>query len=211
MATHSSILAWDSCRLWGRTESDTTEATQQQQQQQSLNGSNILVKELILKYLPLQLTVASTKRDPPLPVKALRFQVDMGKMKGTVQKTLPLELASKRECCYCCFSCLSRFSRVRLCATPQTAAHQALRPWDSPGKNTGVSCHFLLQCMKMKSESEVAQLCPTLQDPMDCSPPGSSVHWIFQARVLEQGAIAFSEKRVRENKRRGGLENLVSI
>ena len=55
------------------------------------------------------------------------------------------------------------------------------RPWDSPGKNTGVGCHFLLQCMKVKSESEVAQLCPTLSDPMDCSLPGSSVHGIFQA------------------------------
>ena len=65
-------------------------------------------------------------------------------------------------------------------------------PWDSPGKNTGVGCHFLLQCMKVKSESEVAQSCPTLRDPMDCSPPGSSVHEIFQARVLEWGAIAFS-------------------
>ena len=65
-------------------------------------------------------------------------------------------------------------------------------PWDSPGKNTGVDCHFLLQCMKVKSESEVAQSCPTLCDPMDCSLPGSSVHGIFQARVLEWGAIAFS-------------------
>ena len=65
-------------------------------------------------------------------------------------------------------------------------------PWDSPGKNTGVGCHFLLQCMKVKSESEVAQLCLTLSDPMDCSLPGSSVHGIFQARVLEWGAIAFS-------------------
>ena len=66
------------------------------------------------------------------------------------------------------------------------------RPWDSPGKNTGVGCHFLLQCMKVKSESEVAQSCPTLRNPMDCSPPGSSIHGIFQARVLEWGAIAFS-------------------
>ena len=64
-----------------------------------------------------------------------------------------------------------------------------LCPWDSPGKNTGVSCHFLLQCRKVKSESEVAQSCPTPIDPMDCSPPGSSVHGIFQARVLEWGAI----------------------
>ena len=68
------------------------------------------------------------------------------------------------------------------------------RPWDSPGKSTGVGCHFLLQCMKVKSESEVTQLCPTLHDPMDCSPPGSSVHGTFQARVLEWGAIAFSSK-----------------
>ena len=69
-------------------------------------------------------------------------------------------------------------------------------PWDSPGKNTGVGCHFLLQCMKVKSQSEVAQLCPTLCDPMDCSLPGFSVHGIFQARVLEWGAIAFSGKTV---------------
>ena len=66
-------------------------------------------------------------------------------------------------------------------------------PWNSPGKNTGVGCHFLLQCMKVKSESEVAQLCPTFSDPMDCSLPGSSIHGIFQARVLEWVAIAFSE------------------
>ena len=66
------------------------------------------------------------------------------------------------------------------------------RPWDSPGKNTGVGCHFLLQCIKVKSESKVAQLCPTLSDPMDCSLPGSFVHGIFQARVLEWVAIAFS-------------------
>ena len=67
--------------------------------------------------------------------------------------------------------------------------------WDSPGKNTGVGCHFPLQnekCTKMKSESEVAQSCPTLSNPMDCGLPGSSVHGIFQSRVLEWGAIAFS-------------------
>ena len=72
------------------------------------------------------------------------------------------------------------------------AAHQAPHPWDSPGKNTGVGCHFLLQCMKVKSEREVAQSCPTLSDAMDCSLPGSSIHGIFQARVLGWGAIAFS-------------------
>ena len=90
---------------------------------------------------------------------------------------------------------LSRFSRVRLCVTPEKAAHQAPHPWDSPGKDTGVCCLFLLQCMKVKSESEVAQLCPTLSDPMVCSLPGSSVHGIFQARVLEWGAIAFSKEK----------------
>ena len=136
---------------------------------------------------------------------------------------------------------LRRFSRVRLCATPETAAHQAspslgfsrqehwsglpfpspmhesekwkwshsvvsdssrphglqptrlLHPWGSPGRSTGVGCHFLLQCMKVKSEREVAQSSPTLSDPMDCSPPGSLVHGIFQARVLEWVAIAFSK------------------
>ena len=67
-----------------------------------------------------------------------------------------------------------------------------LRPWDSPGKNTGVGCHFLLQCMKVKSEREVALSCLTLSDPMDYSLPGSSIHGIFQARVQEWHAIAFS-------------------
>ena len=66
-------------------------------------------------------------------------------------------------------------------------------PWDSPGKNTGVGCHFFLQCIKVKSESEVTQSCPTLSDLMDCSLPGSSVHGIFQARVLEWGAMDFSK------------------
>ena len=95
---------------------------------------------------------------------------------------------------------LSHFSCVWLFATPSGGAHQAARcqptrlpcPWDSPGKNIGVGCHFLLQCMKVKSESEVAQSCPTLRDPMDCSLPGSSVCGIFQARVLEWSDIVFS-------------------
>ena len=69
-------------------------------------------------------------------------------------------------------------------------------PWDSPGKNTGVGCHFLLQCVKVKRESKVTQSCPTLSDPVDRSLPGSSIHGIFQARVLEWGAIAFSMKYV---------------
>ena len=96
---------------------------------------------------------------------------------------------------------LSHISHVQLCATPEMAAHQAPHPWDSPGKNTGVGCHFLLQRRKVESESEVTQSCLTLRNPMDCSPPGSSVHGIFQARVLEWGAIAFSKSsyRVEEN------------
>ena len=80
---------------------------------------------------------------------------------------------------------------LQLCSTlydPTRLPH----PWDSPGKNTGVGCHFLLQCMKVKTESEIAQSCPTLSNPMDYSPPGSSIHGIFQVRVLRWGAIAFS-------------------
>ena len=75
---------------------------------------------------------------------------------------------------------------LQLCLTVQPHGRQPTslpRPWDSPGKNTGVGCHFLLQCMKVKNESEVAQSHPTLSDPMDCSLPGSSICGIFQARV----------------------------
>ena len=84
-------------------------------------------------------------------------------------------------------------ANVRLCATHRWQPTRLPHPWDSPGKNTGVGCHFLLQCKKVKNESEVAQLCLTLSDPRDCSLPGSSVHGIFQARVLEWVAIAFSD------------------
>ena len=88
---------------------------------------------------------------------------------------------------------LSHFSRVCSVQPHRRQPTRLPRPWDSPGKNTGVGYHFLLQCMKVKSESEVAQSCPTLSDPMDCSLTGSSVHGIFQERVLEWGAIAFSK------------------
>ena len=84
---------------------------------------------------------------------------------------------------------------LQLCPTlrdPIDSSPMLPHPWDSPGKNTGVGCHCLLQHMKVKSESEVAQSCPTLSDLMDCSLPGSSTHGIFQARVLEWAAIAFS-------------------
>ena len=95
------------------------------------------------------------------------------------------------KCCCCCCCCVA--SVMSDSVRPHGLQPTKLpRPWDSPGKNTGVGCHFLLQCMKVESESEVAQSCPTLSDPMDCSLPGSSVHGSFQARVLEWGAIAFS-------------------
>ena len=86
----------------------------------------------------------------------------------------------------------SRQSCPTLCDPIDDRPTRLLRPWDSPGKNTGVGCHFLLQCMKVESESEVAQSCLTPSNPMDCSLPGSSIHGIVQARVLEGGAIAFS-------------------
>ena len=117
----------------------------------------------------------------------------MRTVKGHVRTAKRRPSASQEDHAHQKPTLLSRFSHVRLCATPETAAHQALRPWDSPGKNTGVGCHFLSQCMKVKCESEVPQSRLTLSDPMDCSLPGSSVHGIFQARVLEWGAIAFSE------------------
>ena len=88
-----------------------------------------------------------------------------------------------------------------LCDPHRWQPTRLLCPWDSPGKNTGVGCHFLLQCIKVKSKSEVAQSCPTLSDPVDYSPPGSSIHRIFQARVLEWGAIAFSVAAIRGGKK----------
>ena len=87
---------------------------------------------------------------------------------------------------------LSHFSCVHSVQPHRQQPTRLPHPWDSPGKNTGVGCHFLLQCMKVKSETQVAQSCLTLRDPMDSSLPGSSAHGIFQARVLEWGAIALS-------------------
>ena len=103
---------------------------------------------------------------------------------------LDLKWWRKSLCCCCC--CVT--SVVSNSVRPQRWQPIRLHcPWDFPGRNTRADCHFLLQCMKVKSESEVAQSCLTLSDPMDCSLPGSSIHGIFQARVLEWGAIAFSE------------------
>ena len=84
-------------------------------------------------------------------------------------------------CCCCCCQVASVVSdSVR---SQRRQPTRLPRPWGSPGKNTGVGCHFLLQCLKVKSESEVAQSCPTLRDPMGYSLPGSSIHGIFQACV----------------------------
>ena len=91
---------------------------------------------------------------------------------------------------------LSRVSHVDSVGPHRRQPTRFPRPWDFPGKNTGVGCHFLLQGMKVKSESEVTQSCPSLGDPMDCSLSGSSVHGIFQARVLEWVATAFSDLTV---------------
>ena len=100
-------------------------------------------------------------------------------------------------CCCCCYVPSVVYDSVRPHRRKPT---RLLCPWGSPGKNTGVGCHFLLQCMKVKSGSEVAQSCPTFSDPMDCSLPGSSVHGVSQVRVLEWGAIAFSTPNRSSNK-----------
>ena len=95
----------------------------------------------------------------------------------------------KLHCCCCCKVASVVSDSVR----PRRRQPTRLpRPWDSQGSHTGVGCHFLLQCTKVKSEREVAQSCPTLSDPMACNLPGSSIRGIFQARVLEWGATAFS-------------------
>ena len=99
------------------------------------------------------------------------------------------DLCYKQKEYGCCCCCCQVASVVSDSVRPHRRQPTRLPcPWDSPGKNTGVGCHFLLQCMKEKNESEVAQSCLTLSDPMDCSLPGSSVRGIFQARVLEWGA-----------------------
>ena len=121
----------------------------------------------------------------PWPERSFHFLICRTKM---ISKS-HLHVDRTLQACCCC--CCSVASVVSDSVRPHRRQPMRLpRPWDSPGKNTGVSCHFLLQCRKVKSESEVAQSCSTLSDPMDCGPPGSSVHGIFQARVLEWGAIA---------------------
>ena len=105
-----------------------------------------------------------------------------------------MSLQYRSDCCCCCCCCKVASVMSNSVGPQRRQPTRLLCPWNSPDKNTGVGCHFLLQCMKVKSENEVTQLCPTLSDPMDCSLPGSSVHGIFEARVLEWGAIAFSNR-----------------
>ena len=110
----------------------------------------------------------------------------------TVQLSHPYMTTGKTMLLLLLLLLLSRFSLSDSVRPHRRQPTRFPHLWDSLGKNTGVGCHFLLQCMKVKSQSEVTQSCPTFSDPMDCSLPGSSVHGIFQARVLEWGAIAFS-------------------
>ena len=127
----------------------------------------------------------------------MQFTIDTGLLYGFPQKMAHCmaDRIWKSRMIRTCDSKNAAAKSLQLCLTLRPHKRQPTRlrrPWDSPGKNTGVGCHFLVQCMKVKSESEVAQSCPTRSDPVDCSPPGSSIHGIFQARVLEWGAIAFS-------------------
>ena len=108
----------------------------------------------------------------------------MDRRQGDLRKNLGTEGAAAAAKLH--QSCLT------LCDSHRRQPTRLPNPWDSQGKNTGVGCHFFLPCMKVKSESEVAQSFPTLCNPMDYCLPGSSAHGIFQARVLEWVAIAFS-------------------
>ena len=111
---------------------------------------------------------------------------------------IPFPSMIKSSMCIAATAAAKSCQSCPTCATPETAAQRLWqsqrlrRPWDSPGKSTGVGCHFLLQCMKVKSVSEVAQSCPTLSDPMDYSLPGFSICGISQARILEGVAVPFS-------------------
>ena len=112
-----------------------------------------------------------------------------------LETIIPSKVSQKGKHQYSILMLLLLLNRFSLSVSVRPRRQQPARlprPWDSPGKKSGVGCHFLLQCMKVKSESEVAQSCLTPSDPMDCSLPGSSVHGIFQATVLDWVAIAFS-------------------
>ena len=149
------------------------------------------------KYWSFSFSIIPSKEHPGL----ISFRMDWLDLLA-VQGTLKSLLQHHSSNCIC-YAMLCYASVVSDSVWPHRRQPTRLpRPWDSPGKNTGVGCHFLIQCMKVKSESEVSQSCPTLSDPMDCRLPGSSVHGIFQARVLEWGAIAFSVNLSRAQEKR---------
>ena len=194
------------CRLWGCTETDTTEVTQQQQQQQQASLS-ITNSWSSLKLTSIESVMPSSHVILCYPL-LLRPLIPPSINVFSNESTLCMRWPK-----YCSFSfsispsskysgLVSWVDKLFSIILVSILSHWILtffntrlrRPWDSPGKSTGVGCHCLLQCMKVKSESEVTQSCPTLRDPMDCSLTGSSVHGIFQARVLEWVAIAFSEE-----------------
>ena len=139
---------------------------------------------------------ASGQDTPPRanPTQFVKEKSEKVKAKSVSQKkAFFIMLITTREC-FAAATAKSLQLCLTLCDPHRRQPNGLPGSWDSPGKNTAVGCHFLLQCMKVKSESEVAESCLTLSNPMDCSLPGSSIHGIFQARVLEWGAIAFSER-----------------
>ena len=124
------------------------------------------------------------------------FKLDLEKAEESeIKLPTSVGLSKKQESSRKTSNANANAKSIQSCRTlcdPTDGSPPGSHPWDSPDKNTGVGCHFLLQCMKVKSESEVAQSCPTLRDPIDGSLPGSAVPGILQARILEWVAISFS-------------------
>ena len=154
-------------------------------------STSVNLSSLLLLYMK-QLSSLSGQ-----PLSCVVGPISAGLLKTWTQQFSPLSLGSSGflsfldELCCCCRRQVSSVASDSV-RPRRGQPTRLLCPWDSLGKNTGVGCHFLLQCMEVKSESEVAQSCTTLSDPMDCSLPGSSIHGIFQARGLAWGAAAFS-------------------
>ena len=156
------------------------------------------VNPLTQEYLNFlrETSTADSPLEPFFP-RGLRKSENSKQKEGRRDSVTDLGVIQDTRIDLCCCSCCEVASVVSNSVRPHRRQPARLRrPWDAPGRNTGVGCRFLLHCVKVKSESEVAQSCLTLRDPMDCSPPGSSIHGIFQARVLEWGAIAFSNTEV---------------
>ena len=169
MATHSSILVWKA--LWTEEESGGLQSMGSQRvghdwATKTFTSSSSGHYCLVLKNSANPYSISHTLVfcSFPLILIAMRF--------GEYVYYFPSDAAAAAK-------------SLQRCPTLCDPIDGSPRPWDSPGKNTGVGCHFLLQCVKAKGESEVAQSCPTLSHPMGCSPPGSSVLGIFQARVLQ--------------------------